>query len=179
MATESRRWRSLAVYAAPILLCAVALFQRYLVYAHALDPWKGGGFGMFSSIHAKGVRYVSVTLILKDGQEHRIGPRGLDVWLPMSGRMDRIQETILIMPSPSQVRRLARELAASQWVQVEGHPLPALRSDVPASVTAEPLEPRAIRVDVWEYGFDPQAPRLVLGNLLHVTEEVPADVRRA
>ena len=37
-------------YLAPAVLVVVALTQRYLMHHQRLDPWKGGGFGMFSGI---------------------------------------------------------------------------------------------------------------------------------
>jgi hypothetical protein len=36
-------------YIPPILLCLVAFLQLFLVRAHDLTPWRGGGFGMFST----------------------------------------------------------------------------------------------------------------------------------
>ena len=36
-------------YLPPLILCLVAFLHFYLVRTHGLTPWKGGGFGMFST----------------------------------------------------------------------------------------------------------------------------------
>lgn len=162
----------MAFYAAPALLCAVALGQRYLAEAHELDSWKGGGFGMYASMHAKGNRFVSVTVTLGDGSQQRIGPRALEAWLPMSGRMARTREAVLMMPSESRVRNLARALAEANWVLAAGSATPVLEMDVPPHASVEPIAPQAIRVDVWEYTFGSESRLLQLGNLVTVTEQI-------
>jgi hypothetical protein len=56
----------------PVLLCVVALNQLYLYNTDHLNRWKGGGFGMFSTIHR---RYVHVHLMnqgaLECAEHHR------------------------------------------------------------------------------------------------------------
>ncbi len=59
-------------YLPPLLLCAVALYQLHLVKAHGLTPWKGGGFGMFSTNDTE-YRYTEVWV---EGPE---GRRAIDV----------------------------------------------------------------------------------------------------
>jgi len=39
-------------YALPLLILSVAIHQFYMVYQNRLTRWKGGGFGMYSEMHA-------------------------------------------------------------------------------------------------------------------------------
>jgi len=50
-----------------IILLIVASYQIYLVKTSRLSPWKGGGFGMFSTINSPGMRSVSVDVHFRDG----------------------------------------------------------------------------------------------------------------
>jgi hypothetical protein len=52
------RWRALL---APGLLLALGVFQIVLALGVGLSPWKGGGFGMFSTTDHGGLRHVVVT----------------------------------------------------------------------------------------------------------------------
>ena len=47
---EDRNLRILLLAVAPVLLCATASVQRYLAETADLNPWKGGGFGMFAAM---------------------------------------------------------------------------------------------------------------------------------
>ena len=40
-----------ALGAVPVLVCLTAGAQRYLAAVDDLNPWKGGGYGMFADIH--------------------------------------------------------------------------------------------------------------------------------
>ena len=51
----------------PVLLCLVAFLQVYLVRAHDLSPWKGGGFGMFSTNDDE-ARHIEVWVIESEGE---------------------------------------------------------------------------------------------------------------
>ena len=51
----------------PVLLCLVAFSQVYLVRAQNLSPWKGGGFGMFSTNDDE-ARRIEVWVIESEGE---------------------------------------------------------------------------------------------------------------
>ncbi len=51
-----------------IVLVLVAIFQLVMSNFDVLSPWKGGGFGMFSSLKNPGMRRVTVTVNFADGQ---------------------------------------------------------------------------------------------------------------
>ncbi len=108
-------WRC---YLAPVLLITVVVGQRYLMYFHKLDPWKGGGFGMFSSVSARNLRQMTVTLVTSGGIEHRFPPSTIASRIPLNGDMRRQRSRLLTMPRVAVLQRLADRLAAAQWVEV-------------------------------------------------------------
>ncbi len=59
-------------WAVPLLLISVALRQIILVYTVGLTPWKGGGFGMFSSVDKARSRLIVVRAITSTGQPIKI-----------------------------------------------------------------------------------------------------------
>ena len=58
---------ALLAFVAPILLGLVALNQLYLAATTDLTPWRGGGFGMFSTADRPEHRAVRTTLLTREG----------------------------------------------------------------------------------------------------------------
>lgn len=96
------RWRAAL---APALLLALAAAQLLLVATLHLSPWKGGGFGMFSTNDHGAFRQVRVTTA--DGRA-----------VPLPDDLDRMRRKARELPSPAYLRELVRELRAR--VPVEG-----------------------------------------------------------
>jgi hypothetical protein len=65
LAVENQRWRRWLPYLAPAILVFVALNQIALAHFTMLTPWKGGGFGMFSTVAHRELR----VYIVKEGQD--------------------------------------------------------------------------------------------------------------
>jgi hypothetical protein len=61
----------------PLVLVVVALHQIYLSKFELLSPWKGGGFGMFSSTELGIARYTRVFLSAPDRSEELQIPESL------------------------------------------------------------------------------------------------------
>ena len=51
---------------APLCLCLVALLQLARVHWYEQTPWKGGGFGMFSTVDTRGARFLRLFLVHDD-----------------------------------------------------------------------------------------------------------------
>jgi len=85
---------------APLLLVTLALAQLAGSAAFRLSPWKGGGFGMFSTNDQGGLRSVRV-LELSAGGERRVA-------LPQA--LERLQSHVREAPQRSNLERLAAEL---------------------------------------------------------------------
>lgn len=118
-----------------ILLAALALSQIYLVRTVSLSPWAGGGFGMFSTPDAPRSRTVRA-YVLTPGVRR-------EVEIPGSLRDAALRAAAL--PTDSRLVALALEIA-----------------EVP---TPEDTQPRAVVIEVWRTGYDPEtlapSPRIV------------------
>ncbi len=118
------RRRSPLRFAALYLLLAVAAVQIPLAEGWLLTPWRGGGFGMFSTLDSSAFRPVRV-YAEGDGWERRLV-------LPES--LDGPTYALACLPTDQRMRALARRVAAR------------LR---PGGRTV-----RALRVEVWRSAFD-------------------------
>jgi hypothetical protein len=50
------------------LVCVVALHHTYRVSREGLTPWKGGGFGMFSTIDSQADRFARLSVTTEGGE---------------------------------------------------------------------------------------------------------------
>jgi hypothetical protein len=107
------------------LLISVAGHQIWLTRSESLNPWSGGGFGMFSTMDAWGNRSLRAIAI-------RPGIRR-ELELPSTVR--ELRQNIQAFPSEANLRMLAAALA-----------------DVPTPDVG-PLE--AIEIQVWATDYDP------------------------
>jgi hypothetical protein len=108
---EARRSIDIRVlkYAAPILLTTLACIQIFFGLNFELTPWKGGGFGMFSTVDTPGSRTVRVYLETDDGDL----PTKVPSWLRNRKKYARS------FPADFRVRALAVDMAAATWVYRE------------------------------------------------------------
>jgi len=66
----SQQWTNrILTFAAPSILCIVAARQVMLVQTERLTPWKGGGFGMFSTVESGSTRIFRVRLEKREGDQ--------------------------------------------------------------------------------------------------------------
>jgi hypothetical protein len=174
---------------APLCLCLVAGMHLYRVVAAGQTPWKGGGFGMFSTVDAETSRYLRCYLVTAHGE----------VPLAIPPQLSRRAIELRAAPSLSCAEELARRLAASRWERVanrDAHLAERVRHLAPneplsvavlqqagreageassalpmggmvaaqAIPTAVPdvggIPFSAVRVEVWRFRFDENGPRL-------------------
>jgi hypothetical protein len=167
--------RQAYIWCAPGLLCVIALTQIARVRTTLLTPWKGGGFGMFSTVDSVGARFVKIYVQTADGVDATSA----------SAPDTELLRKIHAAPAERDVRLLADGLLYGDWVEVE-------RSKVaqkPGSVNrprmvrlvnpGEPAPPEnlhvectAVRVEVWKYRFAPAANELQSEKILEATASV-------
>lgn len=97
--------RAIALVPAAVL-AAVAVGQMVVAYSSDLSPWKGGGFGMFSTIDSPGARVVRAFL-LREGEQ-------LPVVMPDALREFEMEART--HPSQKRLDEIAKRLAAGAWV---------------------------------------------------------------
>lgn len=119
-----RRARELLPLVPALLLVAIAANQVRLALCCDLDPWKGGGFGMFSTLDHASARRVRVSALWPEREEPVEIP---DELVELSLRARRL-------PTEASLRALA--LATARAVGEQGP------------------EPEAVRVRVERVGFD-------------------------
>src|SRR5687768_5793443 len=104
MNLKQARLRAL-VWGSPLLLCAIACLQIYLAMTKSLSPWKGGGFGMFSTVDSPDARFLRIYLV--NGNEETA------VLLP--DHLKKLGREVQTIPSAALASDLARRLADGTW----------------------------------------------------------------
>lgn len=141
---SARRDRLLASIA-PILLAAIALIQLAIANVHELTPWKGGGFGMFSTVDSPELRFLRVRLITSSG--------AVPARIPQIA--SRIAQQMRSSPSRSRLERLASMLAAGRWIATPGPRGLEFKMLAPNEPTILlPASFSAVRVEFWRGGFE-------------------------
>jgi hypothetical protein len=107
-----------------LVLVIIAAHQIYLARTHDLDPWKGGGFGMFSTSEGGGARHTHVFVTRASGE--------LEIDLPED--LEDLDERLVVLPSDRRLGEFARELSET--------------------IRAEHPDHTAIRVEVWHTRYD-------------------------
>jgi hypothetical protein len=107
-----------------LVLVIIAAHQIYLAQIHDLDPWKGGGFGMFSTSEGAGSRHTHVFVTQASGER--------EIDLPED--LEDLDERLAALPSDRRLGEFARELSATIRVEHPDH--------------------TAVRVEVWHTRYD-------------------------
>ena len=178
-------------YLAPALLILVACFQMFSAYANDQSPWKGGGFGMFSTVDSPGARFLKIYLVSENGE----------VAVRPPSRLSHLQQKVRTMPTQENLDLLARTLSEETWVRA---PFPYLfysaetnggqqQTAIPgASLEIDtefltrsklPQEPEfpaeflvayeSIRVELWKYHYETESSTLRAIKQLETSAERP------
>ena len=153
------RSQNLRLYIAPALLVVVAVHHLALARLHHLNPWKGGGFAMFSSIDSPGLRVVSAFLV-DDG-------RDVPVRLPAGDLLEPRLSKLRTLPSPGRLDELARALAARSWRIDAGAAVPQSGTSVRRSAGMK------IRLEVYRIRFYPDTTELAKVLIASASRDLP------
>lgn len=137
-------WDRRLAWLPAVVLTAMALSQITCATTSVLTPWKGGGFGMFSTIDSIGRRSLRVFVITEGARR--------PVRLPSSAAI-RVQRA-RGFPSRGALERLAVELE-------------------PAVLASEP-DAEALFVEIWRTEFEAQTSSLRLVRWLAVRRDLNA-----
>jgi hypothetical protein len=86
------------------VLITVAATQVILVRTAGLSPWKGGGFGMFSTTDDAGSRFVRVFVTAPDRSEE----------IAISPSLEDAAARAAVLPTDTQLERLAGRVVARE-----------------------------------------------------------------
>jgi hypothetical protein len=101
-----------------VLLTIVATTQIVLTRVTMLSPWKGGGFGMFSTLDGRPFRYARLFV--------RAPERSEELAVPPS--LEELVASVEILPGEAQLDRLARAVVARE--RRRGRPADEVRIEV-------------------------------------------------
>ena len=101
-------WSRAAAWITPAVLGAVAVVQFAYARFATLSPWKGGGFGMFSTVDSPGARFLRIRLFTAQG--------GILVQVPERWRAS--EREIRATGSEKAAAELARALAGGTWIRL-------------------------------------------------------------
>jgi hypothetical protein len=144
---------------APLCLCLVAGLHFARVVRLGQTPWKGGGFGMFSTVDSEAARYLRCYLVTDEGK-----PLPVDV----PGFLEGFETALRVAPQSQRAEELAARLAELHWHRSESS------NRLTGTVSPADHEPaipfQAVRVEVWRYRFDATTRNLQAAPLLSVTQ---------
>lgn len=161
------------ILAPSLLLVLVASLQVYRSHAHHLSAWKGGGFGMFSTVDHPSVRYLRCYLLTEKGE----------LPVPVPGRRARLELKARTLPLPQNLAQLADTLLSDAgWIEDQLHEQSVVQQDASKPGPDQPpqggthtdpstVQPillqhvQGMRVEVWTTRFDAQTERLVCRKL--------------
>jgi len=102
-------WRR--VFVAPVCLCAVAALHLYRVTACRQTPWKGGGFGMFSTAESEESRFLRCWKTGSSGDEN-------DQAVVIPRYLAREETRARVAPTPQRLKRMAELLSTKEHAPV-------------------------------------------------------------
>ena len=160
------RWLALLV---PAILVLVATNQLVLASTTDLTPWRGGGFGMFSTTDNHDQRFLRITAVTDTGGEIPVDARALlDTDPPLRDAFVRARAR----PTTGNLDALAAALAEAELVLQDGIAAPREPEDGAgenagagdAAVTVDSIEVVDLAVfRVWfERGTDTLEPELLV-----------------
>jgi hypothetical protein len=161
------------LYCAPGLLCVVAAIQRYHVQNNHMNVWKGGGFGMFSTII--GNRTVSVTLLTSDNESMRVGEDFVVRHFRFGDAGAKRYLELEVLPSRARLQKLLTDIADAEWVAVraEGAEYPLPKERARGGLPTRPIRLREATVEILEYRFVSSGPRIELAQVTSQSLQIP------
>lgn len=135
-----------SLFLAPILLLSsVACWQIVRAHTSELTPWKGGGFGMFSTVDQPATRYVKC-FIVQDGHSH-----ALRIPDSFGNKIKRIKAD----PSQERLEKMTDELLQLRPDQLLANINLISQQDLQLeSSSGNEIGKRELQVEIWKYGFD-------------------------
>lgn len=150
-----RRYR-IAALAAPVIAAAIAVGQVALATTTELSPWRGGGFGMFSTIDAHHQRFVRLTATTASGEAVPLDPATFTS-VPL---LDERERAVRANPTEANFAALHRRIAATRWVSRDGVGLPAAAASTHGSGPASALFIDEVHLKVYRLEFAQDTGRL-------------------
>lgn len=105
LAADQRRHFFRRAALAPLCLLLVAGLHLVRVWTSNQTPWKGGGFGMFSTVDAESARFLRCYLVTENGR----------LPLPIPQPREKTVAELRAAPTVAGLQQLAQRLAKHEW----------------------------------------------------------------
>jgi hypothetical protein len=149
---------------APLCLCLVAGLHVVRVWTVGQTPWKGGGFGMFSTVDDESARFVRCYLMTDDGE--------LPLPVPPAG--EKLVAELRAAPTQAKLDELARRLAGQSWrwrAERQDREAAAIAAAGGAKITSTVFQVDEMPADA------ASAAKKTAGASEHVLEPIPRDAQ--
>jgi hypothetical protein len=162
--------RFVASYLPTIVLSLVVIHHIYQTSTHGLTRWKGGGFGMFTTIDSGYTRFVRLYVTTDQGAT-------FPVELPAEHRAEL--ERARYLPGELATAALADKLLRREWVWADKTTLPGVGVPAPHATSSSPprirlaksqehalsnaqrVEVQAIRIEILTFSYESNSHQLL------------------
>lgn len=117
----------------PLILIFVFIHQFYLVQTHNLTQWKGGGFGMFSTVDKQTERVLRIYLV-KNGNL-------IPAVFPFSVNTTEAKLKTKILPAESNIRILHSKVSLNNWYCIKADSI-SINADEKTCLFADSITPK-------------------------------------
>jgi hypothetical protein len=150
---------------APLCLCLVAGLHVARVWTAGQTPWKGGGFGMFSTVDDESARFVRCYLVTDDDE----------IPLPVPPAAEKFVAELRAAPTQARLDELARRLAGQSWRwrnERQGREAAAIAAADGSKITSAVFQADAKPAD------HADTSQKSAGASKHILEPIPRDAAR-
>lgn len=102
--------KKLLLYFPVLLLVLVFVYQQYHIAFNHLSPWRGGGFGMYTTFHPSN-NYIKITFYLPQEQTYS--------FTAYKGEWGKAGFQLKIFPHFDNFKTLADQIRKLQWVYTD------------------------------------------------------------
>jgi len=139
----------LVKYLASAILIVVAAIQFYLSKELHVSPWKGGGFGMFSTVNSTNSYFFRAYSFIPDSSEK--------FWVIIPAKYLSEEDHVRHYPFKNDLQELRSSLLKEKWVILNRE---IINSEADISHSGTPMVITDIDLEMWQYKFDAQTSRV-------------------
>jgi hypothetical protein len=163
---ERRPLTRFDLWLVPALLVCIACSQIVRAHTGTLSPWKGGGFGMFASMDAPGMRFFTVQALDRDGEACVVTVpfKGIGEDGPFTSTMGRFQKVI---PTEGGLEKIGALLLDSEMVPTSVNKDVSLREFMAQNPWASDAISKNLERDLIVYR--PRRPTDIVGEQTGIT----------
>ena len=136
-----RIWTKKNIVSLPVTLLILVFFiQQYHIEFHQLSPWRGGGFGMYTTFHPQN-NFLKITFFLPNQQKY--------TFTSYPGEWGEEGFRTKIFPHPRNYKELARKIKQLRWAYASFEKKEIITASASANVPKSLLlQPDSIKISL-------------------------------